>query len=118
MYCKLFTREFFQGQTLPGLSNLYSIFDRRNKDGPCKKNTKCNNFKWDISRDVRALELKPVTAQERFYCMVQFILRFEEALQVFETTGCAGIDVGVIKDAIKEIYDEHVSHIIKQVGDG
>ena len=48
----------------------------------------------------------------------KFILRFEEALQVFETTGCAGIDVGVIKDAIKEIYDEHVSHIIKQVGDG
>ena len=37
---------------------------------------------------------------------------------MFETTGCAGIDVGVIKDAIKEIYDEHVSHIIKQVGDG
>ena len=50
--------------------------------------------------------------------MVRFILRFEEALQVFETTGCAGIDVGVIKDAIKEIFDEHVSHIIKQVGDG
>ena len=33
---------------------------------------------------------------------------------IFET-GCAGIDVGVITDAIKELYDEHVSHIIKQV---
>ncbi len=34
---------------------------------------------------------------------------------MFETTGVTGVDVGVVTDAVQEMYDEHVSHVIKQV---